>query len=166
MQIIDAIQHFGQTSEHPALNAWLNSIGIAERPVFEENPMHWISNKEQGYILMFHTPSSYKRLWGEVVGNGSMALTRLRIHAQENSDGFSEFRGALPWNLSFNMVYDDVKKILGPADKDQQEEDEDRVCTWKKLTLGEKDISISIIFHQKSGQISFLNITPVKLEHR
>lgn len=163
MKIEEASHYFGCVSEHIEFDAYLKSLSIPERPVFIENPMEWVSKKDEGYIFMFTARPGFEKNVGLARGEGNMVFNGIRLHAKNNTDNFFEYRLPLPLNLSFNQKVDEVKNILGtPSMDDEAPEDENRLCIWRKISMDKIDVQLSIVFLPKNGGISFMTIKPVE----
>ncbi|MCK4165437.1 hypothetical protein HFK89_24065 [Ralstonia pseudosolanacearum] len=164
MIIEEAIGFFGHTADSAKLDEYLASLGVKERPQFNENPYEWVARNEEGYILMFEARHNYEETWGTVIGNGSMVFAGVRVHSKENNAGCAEYASPLPSPLSFDQKHHDVLAHLGaPSFDDEATGDENRLCTWNKVRLGKSDVFLSVNFLPNDGSVSFLTIKPVKL---
>lgn len=164
MIIDEAIGFFGHAADSDKLDEYLAKIGVQERPKFTENPYEWVARNDEGYILMFEARHNYEDAWGQVIGNGSMVFAGVRVHSQDNNVGCAGYSAPLPSPLSFNQMHHDVIAHLGePSFDDEATGDENRLCTWNKVRLGNGEVFLSVNFLPNDGSISFLTIKPVKL---
>lgn len=167
MNVEEAINHLGFGAEHHSLDQWLSKLAITQRPVFEENPMEWIDQKEEGYILMFSASFGYEERWGAVTGPGTMALSGIRLHSADNTHGYPTFEGYLPPELHFDMSISGAKAKLGTPDFDDEEDDDDdeRILVWYNVIISSKKMAIHMVFDRKSGKMKTISFEPVKLKH-
>jgi len=155
MRITDIVKFFGCSPQNKELDAYLTSIGIIERPEFEENPAEDISLKSEGYTLSFRAQRGYERNWGLAQDNlGSMIFNEVRVYSSNNDSGYKEYKGDLPYKLSFSSTLDSAKKILGEPYMSQPFGTEDKVYTWYNLS----GITIDICFLSNDKGISFISI--------
>jgi hypothetical protein len=164
VEIDQAIKFFGCVSDHAAFDAYLITLDIPNRPVFIENPMEWVSKKQEGFIFMFAARPGFEKTYGKSKGEGDMVFEGIRLHAKQNTDGLLEYGFPLPFGLDFSQKIDVVKNILGsPALDDEAPKEENRLCVWRKLLIGEAYVQLSIVFLPKNEGIAFLTLKPVAL---
>jgi hypothetical protein len=167
MKIEEALNYFGCVSEHKEFDTYLESLSIPERPIFIENPMEWVNRKDEGFIFMFTARPGYEERYGKSRGEGNMVFEGIRLYAKQNTDGFLEYEGSLPFKLLFKQKIDEVKNILGtPNIDDEAPEEESRLCIWRKISMNGGFIELSIVFLPNSGSITFITLAPVELRFK
>jgi hypothetical protein len=164
MKLEQAIKFFGYVSEHAEFDAYLSTLDIPDRPVFVENPMEWVSKKDEGFIFMFTARPRYDKRYGEPRGEGNMVFEGIRLYARQNTDGFLAYKCPLPFNLLFKQKIDEVKNILGtPSIDDEAPEEDNRLCIWRKISMSGTHVQLSIVFLPENGGITFMTIKPIEL---
>jgi hypothetical protein len=165
IKIEDVIRFFGHTSDAGAFDAYLNSVDIAERPAFEENPSEWVERPANGVILIFNARHNYERLIGPASGQGSMVFGALRVYGTHNASGYTMYPFPLPGNFSFDLKQEQVTALFGaPSFDDEAADDEDRLLTWNGLAFAGGKYDLSVVFSPHGGSVSFFTIKPVKVK--
>jgi hypothetical protein len=59
MNIFEAINNFGLPPHSKSLDAYLPTIGIDERPVYDSNPSESITKFDEGFSLIFESELGY-----------------------------------------------------------------------------------------------------------
>ena len=83
-----------------------------------------------------------------------MIFFEMRLYSSNNTSGYKEYKGELPYNLSFSSTLDSTKKILGEPYMSQPSGPENEVYTWYNLS----GITIDICFLSNDKGISFISI--------
>jgi len=161
MKIEDAIQFFGYSSENKELDAYLTTLEISERPIFNENSEEWVLKREDGFILMFRAKHGYESLYGPVSSIGSMIFKQIRLYGPRNTDDFRPYQGKLPYGLHFERTLDEVKKILGNPDFEEEPNTPERVLVWNNFGGTE----IGMVLTDDETHMSYLDIEPVKSKY-
>jgi len=158
MKIDEAIQFLGYSSENKELGAYLTTLGISERLIFDENPEEWLAKEEGGFILIFHEKYGYESLYGPTNVAGDMIFKGIRLYGPQNTDDFHPYKDKLPYGLDFEQNPDQIKKILGAPDFEDEPNTPKRVLIWNNF----KGMEIGVVMNKDETQMSYFDIQPVQ----
>jgi hypothetical protein len=159
--IEDAVKLFGLSPKDKSVDAYLNILGIEERPEFDENPEEWLSKLEQGYILMFRAKHGYTRLYGATNATGDMIFNGIRLHGPLNTNGFQPYLGKLPFGIHFEQSPDEIKKTLGTPDFEDEAGTSKRTLLWYSF----KELQIGIVFTADEKDCVYITLKPVQYKY-
>lgn len=154
MIIQDAVKFFGYPPQNAELDKYLTFIGIAARPVFEENPFERVDKPEKGYSLNFRAKHGYERSWGKPREDGEMIFNEIQVYSEHNGSGFDRYLGDLPFGLTFETTLAQAKSIFDEPATDHQSGPENWVYVWYDY----QGFTLGICFLPDDKGISFLSI--------
>jgi hypothetical protein len=115
MNANDCIQMLGKTSDDPAVNAFLASVGFTKPLKIPRDDFHaYVSIKKLGLEITF-IDEAHLREKARNYDEGSLVLINIRFYSGRRS-AFKPFRGELPHGLQFDFgLKECVKKLGKPA---------------------------------------------------
>jgi hypothetical protein len=159
MKLEDIAKFWGYPSQSKEFDSYLNSLEMYERPVFTENPTESIIKYDLGVSLIFRAKHGYIETWGEPKEIGEMIFCEIQLYGANNSSGFKEFSGPLPFNFTFSSTLDDVIATFGSSTVDHPSGPDNRVHVWYDF----KGHTYGVCFLPKNTGISFLSIEKAAL---
>lgn len=161
MQLDEAIKFFGYPHENKNFDLYLTSLGLNERPNWEDNPIAYVSKEDSGYIFIFGSKSSYEKYHGEAIEGGQMIFEGIQLYSDKYKSTMSSYQLGLPFGLHFDMSLDAIKNILGDPDMDHPSGPINTVYVWRKF----KKYSISICCLPGNKGVVFFEIKPIQLRY-
>lgn len=163
MEIINkVINLLGLSPEDQAVSLLLDEHKISERPQYEEAPMQWLSKEDEGFILKFDEKLGYERNYGHSLGSGTMVLSGLRVHGPLNTNGFAPYQGKLPCGLHFSQNFDEINRVLGTPDVEDDPGTPERVLAWNNV----QGLQLGVVLTADEYHMCYLDIRLVKTKYR
>ena len=162
LAIEEIINLFGQSPDDQALELQLTKLNINERPKFDGNPSEWVGKEKDGYLLMFRAKHGYEDSYGATNAIGNMILNGVRLFSADNKDGYSEYKGKLPFCIYLNKKPDELKEILGQPDFEDETGTPKRTFIWNNI----QNVEIGVVFNRDETQIAWITIGAVKMHNR
>ena len=165
MEILEAIKYFGLPPTGKQFEKFLTANGIAERPLFNQEPTESIDRFNEGFSLIFRERYGFEQAWGQPREIGEMIFSTLQVYGGVNDSGFSEFDGQLPFGLSFKTNFKQSVAIFGQHTTDYESGD-CHAYVW----YNRQGYTLTAAFLQQERGISFLAIAkdkkmaPAKIE--
>ncbi|APF87772.1 hypothetical protein ACQCP0_05705 [Ralstonia pseudosolanacearum] len=153
MKIYEAIKFFGLPPSSKLLGEYLNSIGISERPSYQEVPVERINKSEEGFSLVFEAELGYRDSWGQPRESGDLIFCSLQVYSGQLGDGFAKYAEPLPFGLTFESTLSQAESLFGGATTDYESGGE-HVYVW----YNRDGFTISISFLPGDKGISFFDI--------
>ncbi|QBE61738.1 hypothetical protein [Pseudoduganella lutea] len=154
MDIEEVTKFVGLPAQSKDFDRYLSAHGLAHRPVFKGTPVDRISVKAAGISLVFDTAIRYEKMHGPLREGGSMIFSTAQIYSDANNSGFEEYRGTLPYGLTFKLALTDTIGILGTPTVSHTF-DEEHSYVWYNF----RGNTIGITFLSDEQGISWLEIT-------
>jgi hypothetical protein len=161
MLVEDAIGFLGFPYENIEFDSYLTSVGISERPSWNDSPVAACANAQSGFVFIFGSKSSYVKYYGAAVDGGELIFEKIQIYSSNNSSELSEYRQVIPFDLTFKMSFIKVKEILGEPNMDQPSGPNNIIYSW----FNYRKIAISICFLPAEQGISHISISKTKLKY-
>lgn len=159
MLIEEAAKYFGYSAFDKDFSKYLLSLGIEEKPVFEENPIISVAKEEQGYELRFCMRSSYDKYHGDPRSAEQMLFSEIFVYGPQNDGEFKPYAERLPYGLTFESILTEAKNIFGEPSMSHPSGPENTVYSWEGIEG--KRIAICVLPHDKG--ITFFTIEPIRL---
>jgi len=83
-----------------------------------------------------------------------MIFYEVQLYGENNDSGFNEYKGELPYNLSFASTLENAKQIFGEPATNHPSGPENEVFVWYNVS----GITIGICFLPDQRGISFISI--------
>ena len=153
MDILEAMTYFGLPPTSKEFEKFLTANGIAERPMFNQEPTESINRFKEGFSLIFRERHGFEKAWGQPRELGEMIFSTLQVYGGVNDSGFTEFAGLLPYGLNFKTTLKQSLAIFGPPATDYESGDE-HAYVW----YNHQGYTVTAAFLQQDRGISFLAI--------
>jgi hypothetical protein len=159
---------FGHSSDTKEMSDFLDKHNIHQRPQFAPNegaPEETIGKEDDGYSLRFGGRLSFEENIGPSVGDrdlGYFVLENIRLQGPLNMDKASEFKGELPFGLSFSQTADEIIEILGKPDFAEDPGTRKRVFVWNNV----QNLQLGTVLSPDEKHMRHLEISPTPKEYR
>jgi hypothetical protein len=161
MKLEEAIRFFGYPHENAEFDKYLTSIGLDERPSFEDNPIAYVEDAENGFVFIFGSKSNYEEYNGPAVDGGELIFEGVQLYSEHNDSDLAKFKGKLPFGIDFAMKLPEIIKIFGEPNLTQPSGPENIVYKWHNV----QKFAIAICCLPDDKGISFVAVRPSKLRH-
>jgi hypothetical protein len=163
----------GHSPSNPLLGEWLDRHLIYDRPHTAQQDDLWEEDEYEAeqsaraseieeverhsLCLIYEERDNYERLWGEPKSEGDFVLKQFVLYAP-SVQGYSGFKGELPFGLRFDMNRDQVHAHLGRSPLATRQLHE----LWADLFVTEQ-IHVNVSYLNNGQSIGILH---VRLPHR
>ena len=161
MQLDEATKFFGYPHENKDFDIYLTSLGINERPRWEDNPIAYVTKEDSGFVFIFGSKSSYEEYHGRAIDGGQMIFEGIQLYSDKYKNTMSPYQLELPFSLNFNMGLDAIKHILGEPNLDHPSGPLNTVYVWRNF----KKYSIGICCLPNDKGVVFFDIKPTQLRY-
>jgi len=159
IETVALLKLFGLSSSNQELLEYMNQINVAidsELSLSDGEYRAYIEKPDDGYCLIFTDEAYFLGKPNQPIGSGTLFFGGVFFHS-EGKDGYMQYKGELPFGLSFDDTRESVLNKLGEQSWQRLARDNVRVISDRWDDLDGVPYQLHITYDKEHGRISIIS---------